>query len=116
MANRAFAFTDKTRKAAFARQQMVCACCGDYLGNLYDNAHHVVPNQVGRANDAGHAWLREVDNCVILCDSCHFRVHQDGKYENGAVPPPDYYPFSHGKQSGEHLEWVAQTQERFWSA
>jgi hypothetical protein len=49
----------------------------------------------------------EVENCVVLCEDCHYRVHQDGRYQNGAVAGPDYYPYSHGrKNSADHNAWA----------
>jgi 5-methylcytosine-specific restriction endonuclease McrA len=40
-------------------------------------AHHVVHIKFG-----GGSWL---DNCVILCQSCHYSAHEGGNYRSGTV-------------------------------
>lgn len=112
---RAFDFDDSVKRNAFRRQQGLCACCGEDLADLYDNAHHVVPNQRGRARNPGDAWIAGGDNCVVLCDTCHPRVHADGHFRDGATAPPDYFRFSHGKRAGEHRHWVERMNRLYWS-
>ncbi len=104
--SRAFGFSTAVRDEAFARQEGHCACCGEPLDDQMDHAHHVIPNQSGRAGEAGHAWLASPDNCVVLCDLCHYRVHEDGRYRSGAVAPPEYFPHSQGDGARRHQEWV----------
>jgi hypothetical protein len=106
--SRPFDFSDTTKREAFRRQWNLCAHCGRNLANLYDHAHHVIPNQSGNVSNPADAFLRSVDNCVILCDMCHERVHQDARYRTGAVAPPEYYPYSHGNQVQQHTLWVTQ--------
>lgn len=103
---RPFDFSDLTKELARGRQAGLCAHCGHSLRDLFENAHHVIPNQSGDPHNPRHAWLRTVDNCVVLCYMCHDRVHADAHFRTGAVAPPDYYPFSHGHDAGAHLLWV----------
>jgi hypothetical protein len=112
---RPFDFSPGTKSKAFFRQWNLCAHCGESLEDMYDHAHHVVPNQVGRAGAADDAWIKEVDNCVILCEDCHTRVHEDGRFQAGAVAPPDYYPYSHGHQAASHQAWFIAMRRRFWT-
>ncbi len=111
---RPFDFSESTKRRAFFRQWNHCAHCGRSLVNVVDHAHHVVPNQVGRPGHPGDAWISGEDNCVMLCDACHTRVHQDGRFRAGAVAPPDYYPYSHGRQKAGHQAWAARMRTRFW--
>jgi 5-methylcytosine-specific restriction endonuclease McrA len=112
---RAFEFSELVKNQAFFRQWNRCAHCGHSLINTFDHAHHVVPNQSGNPNNANHEWLKTVDNCVILCEPCHERVHANGHYRNGAVAPPEYYPYSHGRQKQEHQAWLIRVRPRYWS-
>src|SRR5262245_37936725 len=96
---RPFDFSDDVRNQAFFRQFNCSAHYGETLLYLSDHAHHVVPNQLGQAGDTTHHWIREIDNCVILCEPCHERVHENGKYRFGAVASPDDFPYSHGPQA-----------------
>ena len=103
---RPFDFEHTTKAQAFMRQWNLCGHCGGNLSNLFDHAHHVIPNQTGRVTNPKDQFLRSIDNCVILCDLCHERVHQDGRYRTGAVAPAEYYPYSHGRQTPLHMLWV----------
>jgi 5-methylcytosine-specific restriction endonuclease McrA len=78
-----------TQQEALSRQKNRCASCGTYIFYLgyagveqhqYGEgaqAHHVQPIKFG-GSDA-------VDNCVILCQSCHYSVHEGGNYRFGTV-------------------------------
>lgn len=111
---RLFDFSESTKNQAFFRQWNLCAHCGRSLINLIDHAHHVVPNQMGKAGHKGDFWIREVDNCVMLCEHCHHRVHEDGRYRTGAVASPADYPFSHGRNAEkEHRHWASKMEKRF---
>jgi hypothetical protein len=115
---RAFAFSQSTINQAWIRQWNRCAMCGEDLTWLEDHAHHVIPNQVGKAGDEQDAFLRELDNCVVLCADCHQAAHGYGNYRTGAVPPPDHYRFSHGKEQAQHSEWLQRVRvvwETTWS-
>lgn len=104
---RPFDFKDSVKDKARIRQQALCAQCGEDLNNLEEHAHHVIPNQSGDPGNTGHDWLRSAENCVIVCDMCHWRVHENGKYQQGAVAPPSYYEHSHGKFKASHRKWVS---------
>jgi hypothetical protein len=109
---RPFAFRSPQQGQARFRQFGLCACCGEKLDNLEEHAHHVLPNQSGNPKNPDHAWLSSVDNCVVICTHCHERVHENGRYRNGAVAPPDYFRFSHGSNLAAHHAWVRQLNVR----
>jgi hypothetical protein len=74
--------------------------------------HHVIPDQIGRVDVPADAFLRTVENCVILCDVCHTEAHDDDT-QNGAVPEPDWYRYSHGKSGNtEHRAWLLRVEKR----
>ena len=119
---RPFRFDPITKQRAFFRQWNLCAHCTQSLINAYDHAHHVVPNQVGRPGNRADAWIRELDNCVVLCDDSHGRVHENGRYRFGAVASPDDFPYSHGRKTKvnpaaemEHRVWADRMRFRFWT-
>jgi 5-methylcytosine-specific restriction endonuclease McrA len=104
---RGFEFTASVKKEARLRQWEVCAHCSHSLTDVWEEAHHVVPKQIGRANDRADAFVRSADNCVILCDQCHVAAHEYGRTARGAVRPPEWYVYSHGKhQNAEHEIWL----------
>ncbi len=103
---RHFAFRTPAQSQARLRQFGRCAHCGDNLNDVEEHAHHVIPNQSGNPKNPDHAFLATADNCVVLCHVCHEAVHQGGKYRNGAVAPPDYFPHSHGHNRPEHQRWA----------
>jgi 5-methylcytosine-specific restriction endonuclease McrA len=103
---RAFDFDGMTLRNARVRQFGRCGHCGVNLRNLEEHAHHVIPNQSGVGANPQHAWLKSVDNCIILCYMCHDRVHQDGRTRTGAVAPPEYFERSHGADLVAHKKWV----------
>jgi len=110
--SRPFEFGEEERFHARLRQNGRCACCGENLDDLEENAHHVVPNQSGKQGNISHSWLSTVENCVVLCSACHYRVHEDGRYRVGAVAPPSYFPISHGGREALHKTWVAELEQR----
>ena len=105
---RAFNFKSPVQSQARLRQDGACACCGEGLDDLEEHAHHVIPNQSGQPGNLDHAWLASSVNCVVLCTDCHERVHENGRYRTGAVAPPSYYPYSHGRNGAAHRAWVRQ--------
>lgn len=111
-AARAFAFNQTVKDQARFRQGGKCACCGQRLDDVEEHAHHVVPNQSGSPGNPQHAWIASSDNCVILCHVCHERVHQDGRYREGAVAPASYYPYSHAGNAAAHQGWVNQLRDK----
>jgi hypothetical protein len=104
---RAFDFKSSAPGAARWRQYGLCAHCGESLDDVMDHAHHVIPNQIGRINDPADAFLRDVDNCVILCEDCHWAAHSYGQYRLGAVAIPGWFRYSHGKAGrAQHATWA----------
>jgi len=118
---RLFNFNKNVKRQARLRQcvngQARCAACSDNLDDIYEHAHHVIPNQSGNALFKSHYWLKMPENCVILCEICHDRVHENGKYRNGAVAPPNYFESSHGNNIAAHRQWVKELNskaEKIW--
>jgi len=82
-------FSKSTQQLALARQKFRCASCGTEIARLGEagraehkngesaQAHHVRHVKFG-GSDA-------LDNCVILCQSCHYSVHEGGNYRFGTV-------------------------------
>lgn len=103
---RPFDFSDSVSNQAYFRQHGLCAVCGEELTDLEENAHHVIPNQTGIAGRKSDAWLAFEDNCVVLCKMCHYRVHEDGHYCNGATAPTDYFEYSHALDQAAHASWA----------
>jgi 5-methylcytosine-specific restriction endonuclease McrA len=76
-------------KQALARQKFRCASCGTTITSLGEpgraghkfgeivHAHHMKPVKGG--------GLATLDNCVILCQACHYSAHEGGNYRFGAV-------------------------------
>jgi len=104
---RPFDFDDTVRREARLRQFGLCAHCGDSLTDQWEEAHHAIPNQSGDPNHPAHAWLRTVDNCVVLCDLCHHVAHAENT-RTGAVAPPEFYEYSHGLDRVQHAAWAAR--------
>jgi len=102
---RPFDFKEPVQGQARIRQQALCACCGEDLDDLLEHAHHVIPNQSGDPRNPNHAWLSSVQNCVVVCNDCHNRVHENGRWARGAVAPPHYFSHSHGNNSAAHKVW-----------
>jgi hypothetical protein len=106
---RHFEFRAGAIREARLRQYGRCAVCGDDLEWVEEHGHHVVPNQSGRASNAADTFLRSTENCVVLFTVCHWAVHDGGRYQCGAVAPPDYYEYSHGPNGGkDRLAWIAK--------
>lgn len=105
---RPFDFRTSEQSSARFRQDGLCAVCGESLDDVEEFAHHVVPNQSGQAANPVHRWLASSDNCVVLCPTCHYRVHQNGDYRFGAVAPASYFPHSHGRNSAAHEAWARE--------
>jgi hypothetical protein len=103
---RPFAFSAAVKNAAYLRQLGHCAVCNEDLADVIDHAHHVIPNQSGTPGAAVHAFLATAENCVIICDMCHGRVHQNENFRSGAVAPPDYFSYSHAHDVPAHRAWV----------
>jgi 5-methylcytosine-specific restriction endonuclease McrA len=82
-------FAPTTIKKALARQKSHCASCGTRIWALgargaalhkhgeRAEAHHVIPVSAG--------GTARVDNCVILCGSCHYSAHQAGRWADNSI-------------------------------
>ena len=117
-------FNTAAKKDAWIRQHGKCACCGKNLeeaaqkqGEL-PNAHHAVPNQSGDISREQSPWMRSQDNCVYVCNDCHHKVHEEGKYKIGAVAEPDQFRYSHGKPNSKanrdaHAEWEGEVNSQW---
>ena len=88
MAGRPSEFRQSVKSQARFRQWGHCGLCGNSLDSLYEHAHHVRPVASG--------GTATVENCVILCDTCHYRAHADGSYRSGIVAPQDYFEYFDG--------------------
>jgi len=89
-------FTSSTKKEALKRQENRCASCGKEIAEIGEaarekheygeraEAHHIRPVQSGGS--------RDVDNCVIICQACHYSVHGGGDYRSEEYPatPADF--------------------------
>jgi 5-methylcytosine-specific restriction endonuclease McrA len=101
MVDRRQRFSRKTQELALLRQQNLCASCGLPLF-VFDET-----DEKPRASLAGHhahhikhvkfGGTNHIDNCVVLCQSCHYSVHEGGNYRRGTViGTPDDFPHYRG--------------------
>ena len=79
-------FTTSTKQQALLRQKNKCGSCGEKITSLNQigkkshkygegaHGHHMKHDQQGGTN--------LLNNCVILCESCHYTVHNGGNYKN----------------------------------
>jgi len=74
-----------TRRQAMIRARFACECCRNRFGL---DVHHVVP--------FGEGGSHELDNLVVLCRSCHEKLHGEDRRE---VPPAD--ACEHGSRPGK---------------
>ena len=101
MGTRLYEFTRRTQELALRRQQSLCGSCGTPIVKLGNagreqhrfgeaaQAHHIKPIKFGGTN--------RVDNCIVVCESCHYSVHEGGNYRFGTVAgTPDDFPYYHG--------------------
>jgi 5-methylcytosine-specific restriction endonuclease McrA len=82
-------FSNTTQNAALARQKNRCASCGSRISRLGESGR--VKHRFGEIAHAHHmknavaGGTADVWNCVILCQSCHYSVHEGGNYRFGTV-------------------------------
>jgi 5-methylcytosine-specific restriction endonuclease McrA len=81
-------FPESVKQNALTRQNNKCGSCGEDIESLRQigqishkygegaRAHHMRHCQMGGTN--------EESNCVILCEACHYSVHNGGDYRNKA--------------------------------
>ena len=100
-------FPDHVKWEALRRQGNQCAVGhGPCLGNVVgiNRAHHVFPAQSfdrlpEAIRETEYRFFLSADNCVLLCENCHWRVH-GGNFRDGAYAPPSYFENSHGPALG----------------
>ena len=98
MRSRQQEFSRKTQELALLRQQNRCASCGTPILQIRDagraqhkfgesaQAHHIKHVKLGGTN--------HLDNCAVLCWSCHYSVHEGGNYRYGLiVGTPTDFPY-----------------------
>jgi 5-methylcytosine-specific restriction endonuclease McrA len=79
-------FLPGTKQQAWLRQDMKCAICGEEIYQLGKVAS--VTHKFGEHAEAHHmkhvkqGGSRMLENCVILCYSCHLNVHEGGRFRN----------------------------------
>jgi 5-methylcytosine-specific restriction endonuclease McrA len=94
-------FTRRTQEQALLRQKHLCASCGTPIAEIGEagrashrfgesaQAHHIKHAKFGGTN--------HLDNCVVICWSCHYSVHEGGNYRFGTVVGTvDDFPHYHG--------------------
>jgi len=94
-------FPRSTQQRALVRQKHRCASCGEGIADLGEagreqhrfgesaQAHHM--------RHVKHGGTNAVENCVILCWSCHYSVHEGGNYRHGSVDGSESdYPHYNG--------------------
>ena len=92
-------FSKSTKLDALERQGNCCASCGTPIVQLGQagreehefgegaQAHHMNPLKSGDQDNS-------LENCVVLCESCHYTAHEGGNYRYGTVVAQEYeFPF-----------------------
>jgi hypothetical protein len=103
-AKTSFEFSSITKYQAYYRQWNRCACCGQNLTFQQGVARHVIPPQMGNTADSAVAFLRAIDNCVILCKHCDVDANQN--YGKNVIASPATYGYSHGLERITHQQWA----------
>ncbi|MGY0779205.1 HNH endonuclease [Azospirillum argentinense] len=93
-------FLTSIQREALKRQGYKCAACGTRiyrLGRLGADLHKY--GESAQGHHIKHAKVGgkdTVENCVIICQSCHYSVHEGGNYRHGKIvgKPSDYYHYS----------------------
>jgi hypothetical protein len=82
-------FPPSIQNQALARQRFRCAACGTSIiaiGQAGQAAHpfgepaeghHVIPHKMGGPIS--------VENCVVICRSCHLSAHQGGQWRDISI-------------------------------
>ena len=76
-------FSYQTKLRALDRQKYLCASCGDPILPFDGSLVSVAWGECAHAHHL--TYMREhgggnVENCVILCSSCHYNAHEGGRY------------------------------------
>lgn len=86
---RPFNFSRTTQLAALARQKNHCASCGTDIHALGEAARGL--HRFGERTEAHHVrhvkagGTDMVDNCVVICQACHYNAHEGGNFRTGTV-------------------------------
>jgi len=79
-------FAEGVKQQAWQRQKMKCALCGEtihQLGKVGSDTHkfgeHAEAHHMKHVKQGG---TRDIENCVVLCYSCHLNVHEGGRFRN----------------------------------
>ena len=104
MGNRQQEFSRQTQELAWLRQGKLCASCGTpihALGVSGQSQHRFGETvQAHHIRHAKRGGTNHIDNCVVLCQSCHYSVHEGGNYRFGWVEgTPDDFPHYQGSGS-----------------
>ncbi len=98
---RANEFLPSTQQFALVRQKNKCACCGTRITALGNRGR--ADHRFGEGAQAHHirhvkfGGLAIVDNCAILCHSCHYSAHEGGNFRFGQiVGTAKDYPYLRG--------------------
>ena len=78
-------FTSDIKNHAYFRQHGRCGVCGIKFDDVEGHAHHINPKALCGANS--------LENCVLLCDNCHYIVHNHGYYRSLVVAPKRYFKY-----------------------
>ena len=82
-------FPRGTQELALVRQKRKCATCGTTISAVGNagradhrfgegaQAHHMTHIKFGGTDS--------VQNCVIICQACHYSAHEGGNYRFGTV-------------------------------
>src|SRR5262245_29112947 len=87
--SRPIEFSLQTKQRALLRQKNRCGSCGTRIAALGNSGR--AEHQYGESAQAHHiehiksGGSNVVSNCVILCWSCHYSVHEGGNYRFGTV-------------------------------
>jgi HNH endonuclease len=81
-------FTTETMKAALRRQDNRCGSCGVYIYEFgKDGARGHAFGEWAEAHHIRHAHAGgdpSVQNCVVVCKSCHYSAHGGGNYRDNS--------------------------------
>jgi 5-methylcytosine-specific restriction endonuclease McrA len=82
-------FSRRTQQLALARQKHRCGSCGSRISCLGESGRADHPfGEIAHAHHLRHAklgGLDTLDNCVIICQACHYSVHEGGNYRYSQI-------------------------------
>jgi hypothetical protein len=82
-------FSTATKRLALVRQKFRCASCGTHVTRFGEAGRSQHPfGEVAHAHHIRHVKFggtNSIDNCVILCQTCHYSAHEGGNYRRGTV-------------------------------